>query len=111
MSMRRLIPLALGLAFLVSAATAAIPFPHETSDLKLDPTAKDGSLLSTEEVEQERGIILSEKRARDSVGYRTSIAKQRFMLRGTMFAKRDVIGTDEDLKHADPERFLDFYDA
>jgi zinc protease len=220
--MRSLVPLGLGLAFLVSAATAAIPFPHETSDLKLDPTAKygtlpngmryvvrankepkeraslrllveagavherddqqglahflehmafngskhfppaslveffqrmgmsfggdtnastwytrtlyllelpdtkpgtlgeglkvfrdyaDGLLLSTEEIEQERGIILSEKRARDSVGYRTSIAKQKFMLRDTMFAKRDVIGTEEILKTAGRDRFVDFYDA
>src|SRR5688572_5450739 len=222
MSMRRLVPLALGLVFLVSAAPAAIPFPLENSDLKIDPTAKygtlpnglryvvrankepkeraslrllveagalhekddqqglahflehmafngskhfppsslieffqrmgmnfggdtnastwytrtlyllelpdtkpatlgeglkvfrdytDGLLLSTEEIEQERGIILSEKRARDSVGYRTSIAKQKFMLRGTMFAKRDVIGTEEVLKTAGRDRFVDFYDA
>jgi zinc protease len=45
------------------------------------------------------------------VGYRTSIAKQKFMLRGTMFAKRDVIGTEEVLKEAGRERFVDFYNA
>src|SRR5688572_11137402 len=222
MVMSRLAALALGLAFLVSAARAAIPFPHENSDLKMDPTVTygtlpngiryvvrankepkeraalrllveagavhekddqqglahllehmafndskhfppsslieffqrmgmnfggdtnastwytrtlyllelpdtkeatlaeglkvfrdyaDGLLLKPEEIEQERGIILSEKRARDSVGYRTSIAKQKFMLRETMFAKRDVIGTEEVLKQAARDRFLDFYDA
>jgi zinc protease len=222
MSLRRLTLTALALAFLVSAARAAIPFPHESSDLKMDPTVTfgtlpnglryavrankepkeraslrllveagavheaddqqglahflehmafngskhfppsslieffqrmgmnfggdtnastwftrtlyllelpdtkpatlteglkvfrdytDGLLLKPEEIEKERGIILSEKRTRDSVGYRTSIAKQKFMLRGTMFAKRDVIGTDDVLKQAGRERFTDFYDA
>src|SRR5690349_17586387 len=222
MSMRRLVPLVLAFASFLAAATAAIPFPHESSDLKMDPTATfgtlpngmryvvrankepkeraslrllveagavheaddqqglahflehmafngskhfppsslieffqrmgmnfggdtnastwftrtlyllelpdtkpatlteglkvfrdytDGLLLKPEEIEKERGIILSEKRTRDSVGYRTSIAKQKFMLRGTMFAKRDVIGTDDVLKQAGRDRFVDFYDA
>ena len=220
--MRPLVTLALGLAFLVSAASAAIPFPHENSDLKMDPAVTfgtlpnglryvvrankepkeraslrllveagaiheaddqqglahflehmafngskhfppaslieffqrmgmnfggdtnastwytrtlyllelpdtkpetlaeglkvfrdyaDGLLLKPEEIEQERGIILSEKRARDSVGYRTSIAKQKFMLRGTTFAARDVIGTEQVLRNAGRDRFVDFYDA
>src|SRR5687767_8761012 len=82
-----------------------------TEGLKVFRDYADGLLLKPEEIEQERGIILSEKRARDSVGYRTSIAKQKFMLRGTMFAKRDVIGTEEVLKTAGRERFVDFYDT
>src|SRR5215212_3405908 len=44
MSMRRLASPALALAFLVSMATATIPFPHESSDLKMDPTATFGTL-------------------------------------------------------------------
>src|SRR6188768_919406 len=44
MVMSRLAALALGLAFLVSAAHAAIPFPHESSDLKMDPTVTYGTL-------------------------------------------------------------------
>jgi zinc protease len=79
--------------------------------LKVFRDYTDGLLLSTEEIEQERGIILSEKRARDSVGYRTSIATQKFLLRGTMFAKRDVIGTEDVLKTAGRDRFVDFYDT
>ena len=222
MSMRRFVPLALALAFIAPSAIAAIPFPHESSDLKMDPAATygtlpngmryvvrankepkeraslrllveagavhekddqqglahflehmafngskhfppaslieffqrmgmnfggdtnastwftrtlyllelpdtkettlaegmkvfrdyaDGLLLKLEEIEKERGIILSEKRTRDSVGYRTSLAKQKFMLRGTMFERRDVIGTEEVLKQAGRDRFADFYDA
>jgi zinc protease len=70
-----------------------------------------GLLLRSDEIDRERGIILSEKRTRDSVGYRTSRAIQRFMLEGTVLAKRDIIGTEDILKTADRERFVDFYDA
>src|SRR4051812_5972938 len=223
MPMRRIVPLlALALAFLVGPVSAAIPFPQETSDLKMDPTAKFGTLpngmryvvrankepkerasfrllveagavhekddqqglahflehmafngsehyapgtlieffqrmgmnfggdtnastwftrtlyllelpdtkaatlnegmkvfsdyagsllLKPEEIDKERGIILSEKRTRDSVGYRTSVAMRNFMLDGTAFQKRDVIGTDAVLKTAGRDRFVDFYNA
>src|SRR4051812_28548640 len=46
-----------------------------------------GLLLKPEEIDKERGIILSEKRTRDSVGYRTWRATQEFLLAGTAFAK------------------------
>ena len=42
--MRRGVPLVLALAFLVSPAFAAIPFPQESSDLKMDPTALFGTV-------------------------------------------------------------------
>jgi zinc protease len=70
-----------------------------------------GLLLKAEEIDKERGIILSEKRTRDSVGYRTSVASRNFLLSGTVFEKRDVIGTDAVLKTAQRERFADFYDT
>lgn len=70
-----------------------------------------GLLLKAEEIERERGIILSEKRTRDSVGYRTSVATRNFLLAGTMFARRDVIGTMDVLQHAGRERFADYYDT
>ncbi|MFM8620116.1 MAG: M16 family metallopeptidase, partial [Opitutaceae bacterium] len=70
-----------------------------------------GLLLRTDEIDRERGIILSEKRTRDSVGYRTSRAIQGFLLEGTVLAKRDIIGTEEVLKTANRERFVDFYEA
>lgn len=70
-----------------------------------------GLLLLPEEIEKERGIILSEKRTRDSVGYRTWIATNNFFLRDTMFAKRDVIGTVDVLSKAGRDQFLDFYNT
>lgn len=70
-----------------------------------------GLNLEANEIERERGIILSEKRTRDSVGYRTSVATRNFLLSGTMFEKRDVIGTTEVLSTAGRAEFLDFYDT
>jgi zinc protease len=70
-----------------------------------------GLLLLPEEIEKERGIILSEKRTRDSVGYRTSVATRNFLLAGTLFERRDVIGPTEILLQAGRDQFLDFYDT
>ncbi len=70
-----------------------------------------GLLLTAAEIERERGVILSEKRSRDSVGYRTSLATRRFLLAGTRFIERDIIGTDDVLKQAQRDRFTAFYDG
>ncbi|HUR57021.1 MAG TPA: insulinase family protein [Opitutaceae bacterium] len=70
-----------------------------------------GLLLKADEIDKERGIILSEKRTRDSVGYRTYIATNNFLLNGTMFQKRDVIGTTEVLQTVPREEFVDFYNT
>lgn len=79
--------------------------------LKVFRDYTDGLLLESHEIEQERGIILSEKRTRDSVGYRTYRATMQFLLKGTVFDKRDVIGTVDVLQKAGRERFVDYYDA
>ncbi len=68
-----------------------------------------GLLLLPEEIEKERGIILSEKRTRDSVGYRTSVATRNFLLEGTMFERRDVIGPTGVLTEVGRDEFLDYY--
>ena len=70
-----------------------------------------GLLLKPEEIDRERGTILSEKRTRDSVGYRTSRAVQGFLLAETVFDRRDVIGPAEVLQKAGRDRFADFYDT
>jgi len=67
--------------------------------------------LASKEIDKERGIILSEKRTRDSVGYRTWRATEGFVLNGTIFHRRDVIGTDDVLRNVGRDRFVDFYDT
>ena len=79
--------------------------------LKVFQDYAGGLLLRTSEIEKERGIILSEKRTRDSVGNRTSVATRNFLLRGTMFEKRDVIGPAEVLTKAGRDQFFDFYNT
>lgn len=68
-------------------------------------------LLKPEEVDKERGVVLSEKRTRDSVGYRIGLASRNFLLHGTMFQKRDVIGTNDVLEKAGRDRFVDYYNT
>ena len=69
----------------------------------------DGALLTSEEIDKERGVILSEKVSRDSVGSR--LMEQQFsqLLPGSLLAKRFPIGTEEVIKNAPRERFTDLY--
>lgn len=70
-----------------------------------------GALLAETEIERERGVILSEKRARDSVGYRTHEASLAFTMRGTRIPERMPIGVPETLKKADHGIMKAYYDA
>ena len=70
-----------------------------------------GALLLETEIERERGVILSEKRARDSAEYRTYVAGSNFALRGTLMPQRMPIGVDETLKSADQRGLKDYYDT
>ncbi len=70
-----------------------------------------GGLLLESEIERERGVILSEKRARDSVEYRTYVAGSEFALRGTLLPERMPIGVEETLKKANQRSLKKFYDA
>ncbi len=69
-----------------------------------------GALILESEVERERGIILAEKRERDSVSYRTFKKTLGFELPDSRFVKRFPIGTEEVIKSADRELLKEFYD-
>ncbi len=71
-----------------------------------------GSLqIKPEEIEKERGVVLSEKRNGDSVGYRIGHASRDFLFAGTLLEKRDVIGKTAVLEKSPRERFADFYNT
>ena len=70
-----------------------------------------GLLLLDKMVDKERGIILSEKRTRDSVGYRTMVAEMEFMEAGTRIPERLPIGLEDVIGKSHREPFVDFYDA
>ncbi len=70
-----------------------------------------GLLLRPEEIDRERGIILSEKRARDSVSFRTFVAQFDQLLGSTLLPKRMPIGLTEVIEHSPREQFVEFYDT
>jgi len=70
-----------------------------------------GALLLKSEIDGERGVILAEKRARDSAAYRARVAKIDFALEGTRYPQRMPIGTKETLERADHDQLKSFYDA
>lgn len=69
-----------------------------------------GALLLEEEVERERGVILAEKLARDSVSYRMRVASLEKSLQGTIIPLRQPIGIDETLKNASSISLRKFYE-
>ncbi|MCF7688007.1 MAG: insulinase family protein [Cephaloticoccus sp.] len=71
----------------------------------------DGLLLLLPEIDKERGIIMSEKRARDSVAFRTFVARFEFMLGDTLLPKRLPIGVPEVIEKAPRDRFTEFWDT
>ena len=67
--------------------------------------------LETKAIDKERGIILSEKRDRDSVGLRTFLAEMKFLLPAARYPQRLPIGTEEFIRQAPREKFVEFYNA
>jgi len=77
--------------------------------MKLLRDYADGMLLLQEEIDDERGIILSEKRSRDSVEWRTFVDQMKFIFPDHLLAERMPIGTEEVISGAQRDRFVDFY--
>ena len=71
----------------------------------------DGQLLKAEEIEKERGVILSEKRDRDSVGYRTTLAQMSFLFPGSLLARRSPIGEEDVIAKAPRAEFASLYQS
>ena len=68
-----------------------------------------GLLFSPEEFEKERGVILEEKRLRNSVGFRLYEQYSPLFFSGTQYNKRMVIGDENVLRKGKVERAVDFY--
>ncbi|MDP0498463.1 MAG: insulinase family protein [Verrucomicrobiota bacterium JB022] len=71
----------------------------------------DGLLLLQEEVDRERGVILSEMRDRDNADYRASIDGFRWTLPYSLIPNRMPIGQTQELKAMMAEDFRDYYDS
>lgn len=69
----------------------------------------DGMLLLENEVNKERGVILSEKRSRDSAKWRTFVSQLGFALPDSLVSRRLPIGQEEVIQNVPRQRFEDFY--
>ena len=77
--------------------------------MKLFRDYLDGMNLNAEEIDKERGIILSEKLSRDSIDYRTMVEGYKFALPKSILPNRLPIGIEDTIKKMPRQRFVDFY--
>ncbi len=70
----------------------------------------DRMIIAEEEVEAERGVILSEKRTRDSVRFRTAKAELGFLLPESILPERFPIGVKEVIRQTGSEDLREFYE-
>jgi zinc protease len=66
-------------------------------------------LFLPQEINRERGIILSELRARDSANYRAQKAELKFLFPNHLLSKRFVIGTEDTINTFQSSDFFNFY--
>ncbi len=83
--------------------------PLLTKGLLFFADVAQNMLLADQELEKERGVIASEKLARDDVDYRMMIEGFKFSLPDSLIPRRLPIGQDEVIKTAPRARFTDFY--
>ena len=69
----------------------------------------DGALLTDEEINEERGVISSEKTSRDSINMRMLEKQFQHLMPKSILPKRFPIGTDEVIANAPRSEFVDFY--
>ena len=70
----------------------------------------DGMLLEKEEIDKERGVILSEMNIGDSIDWRLTKKLYSFLLPGHLLPLRWVIGDADVISTAPRQRFVDFYE-
>jgi len=70
-----------------------------------------GLLLTTEEIEKERGVILEEARAHKSAGERIQKAMMRSVFEGSRLAVHDVIGDEKQIAEWPKAQFDDYWNT
>lgn len=71
----------------------------------------DGALLEDDAIDHERGIVVSELKARDSAAYRAGMALIEQMVPGTRLPVYTPIGQEEVIRHAPYNVVRDYYRA
>lgn len=67
--------------------------------------------LAEDSIERERGVILAEKRARNSPGFRAQIASLDFQTEGLNLSEQLPIGTEDTIRSVTPQQFRAFYES
>ncbi|MDR6841302.1 M16 family metallopeptidase [Pseudoxanthomonas sacheonensis] len=67
--------------------------------------------ITPDAVDRERGVILSEERARNTPAYRAADARWRALLPHALFSKRSPIGIVDVIRNAPAQRLRDFYES
>src|SRR5579859_2502439 len=93
-----------------------LDFPHGgpavvASALRILRDFSDGVLFESSEVDNERGVILSESQAGHTPDHNRDVAKFAYIYAGTLVPKRWPIGTDISVKRASVRGLLEFYDT
>jgi len=70
-----------------------------------------GALLLEDEIKREKGVVLAEKRTRDSAAYRTIEKSLQFELAGSRLANRLPIGLESVIESLNQDVVKGFYDA
>jgi len=71
----------------------------------------EGAFLLEDEIKRERGVILAEKRTRDSASYRTYVKSLKFELPDSIISERFPIGKEKIINNAHKKVLKGFYDA
>ncbi len=61
------------------------------------------------EIDAERGVILEEKRTRDTYQWRQQVALMKALFKGSALENVSLIGSEENLKNFKPESLVNFY--
>lgn len=69
----------------------------------------DKMIFPKPEMEKERGVIIEEKKERDTASFRTFVAELNFIAPDTLLPERLPIGLEEVIRNAPREEFLNFY--
>ena len=85
--------------------------PSLDTGLMLFRETASNLLIAQDAMDRERGVILSEERARDTPPYRVYKDELKFLLQDHLATRRMPIGVDEVLKVAQRDRIADFYNA
>lgn len=91
-----------------------LELPNNNEDIlndgfKLFRDYADRMLMDSEEIDKERGVVLSEMRDRDSPAFQAYLDKLNFLLPQSRIPERVTIGKEFVLRLAPQKEFLDFY--